>query len=98
MQKLIRPDVGNNEAMQTLIVFASAKGICIGGKGGEMINKSRDTYLYEPAYSGAGFVRKERGIDQYLFTLQGEDRDRQEMNLGYGDTEITLPIATMDAE
>lgn len=98
MQKLLRPDVGNNEAMQTLIVFASVRGICIGGKGGEMINKSRDTYLYEPAYSGAGFVRKARGTDQYLFTLQGEDRDRQEMNLGYGDTEITLPITTMDAE
>ena len=98
MQKLIRPDVGNNEAMQTLIVFASAKGICIGGKGGEMINKSRDSYIYEPAYSGAGFVRKERGTDQYLFTLKGEDRDRQEMNQGYGEMEITLPVATMDAE
>ncbi len=98
MQKVLRPDIGSNEAMQTLIVFASARGICIGGKGGEMINKSRDAYLYEPAYSGAGFVRKERGTDQYLFTLKGEDRDRQEMNQGYGEMEITLPVATMDAE
>jgi len=97
MQKIIRPDVGQNEATQTLIVFASARGICIGGKGGEMVNKSRDAYLYEPAYSGAGFVRKERGTDQYLFTLKGEDRDRQEMNQGYGDTEISIPITTMDA-
>lgn len=97
MQKIIRPDVGQNEAMQTLIIFASAKGICIGAKGGEMINKSRDAYIYEPAYSGAGLVRKERGTDQYLFTLKGEDRDRQELNMGYGESTLTIPVQTVDA-
>lgn len=96
-QKIIRPDVGQNEATQTLIIFASAKGICIGGKSGEMINKSRETFIYEPAYSGVGFVRKVRGIDQYLCTLTGNDKDRQELNLGYGDSDLNIPVQTVDA-
>jgi hypothetical protein len=69
MQKIKRPDVGQNEVMATLITFASKKGICIGGKGGELINKTRDIYDYNPTDSGAGFIRREAGIDQYLVTL-----------------------------
>jgi hypothetical protein len=95
MQKIQRPDVGRNEVMSTLLMFASTKGICIASKGGDLQNQSRDTFLYEPAYSGASLVRRTRGIDQYLFTLNGEDRDRQEMNIGYGDLRTTEPVLTI---
>jgi hypothetical protein len=69
MQKIKRPDIGHNEKMETSIIFASTKGICIGGSGGDLVNKTREVYEYDPTDTGAGCIRRVIGIDQYIVTL-----------------------------
>ena len=75
-QKLTRSNDRGTE--EKFILFASARGICQGNNGGKLINSTEDTYLYEPAYSGAGFIRRDRGIRQFIVTLRGNDPDRSE--------------------
>jgi hypothetical protein len=69
MRKVKRPDVGKNEEMSTFIMFASKKGLCVGGSNGDLVNKTRDVYDYTATDIGAGFIRREHGIDQYIAVL-----------------------------
>jgi hypothetical protein len=50
-------------------MFASKKGICVGASDGDLINKTRDVYDYTSTDTGAGFIRREDGIDQYIAVL-----------------------------
>jgi len=69
MRKINRHDIGKNEAMSTFIMFASKKGLCIGASDGDLVNKTRDVYDYTATDIGAGFTRREDGIDQYIAVL-----------------------------
>lgn len=69
MTKINAPEIGHKEEMKTLLLFATQKGICIGGPGGSLENRTRETYDYTATDIGAALVRRESGIDQYIVTL-----------------------------
>lgn len=52
-------------------VWASARGVCVGYAGGNMINLTERNYSFPDAPRGAGIVRYADGATHYLSVLQG---------------------------
>ena len=53
--------------------FASKRGLCVGLPGGRLVNLTEQRYAYPSMDRGAGIVRRHRGINQFLVTLQGTE-------------------------
>jgi hypothetical protein len=53
--------------------FASKRGLCVGLPGGRLVNLTESRYAYPAMDRGAGIVRRHRGINQFLVTLQGAE-------------------------
>ena len=55
----------------TVAVFATTRGLCIGHSDGSFKNLTEQRYAYPSMDRGAAIVRRHRGIAQYLCTLEG---------------------------
>lgn len=55
--------VGKSES---LILWASPKGFCMGGDGGEFINFTDEVYSLPEATEGASLFRQSRGLNQFI--------------------------------
>jgi hypothetical protein len=53
--------------------FASKRGLCIGRVGGSLINATESRFAYPVMDRGAGIVRRHRGINQFVVSLQGAE-------------------------
>lgn len=61
----------NPKAGDTIAVFATTRGICVGNVGGVFQNLTEPRYAYPVMDVGAGITRRHRGTVQYVVTLQG---------------------------
>ncbi|MBT9176369.1 MAG: hypothetical protein DDT20_00682 [Firmicutes bacterium] len=62
--------LGAENAM-VVAFFATTQGLCVGGNGGIMINKTQERFQYPARPRGAGVVRRQRGTGQFVTVLQG---------------------------
>lgn len=53
--------------------FATARGLCAGLPGGQMINFTDGRFAYPMQETGAGIVRQQQGINQFVCTLRGAE-------------------------
>lgn len=51
----------------TVIIFASHKGVCVGGNGGNLVNLSWNKVSYDYGTTGRAFIREENGLIHYIF-------------------------------
>lgn len=55
----------------TVVMFASKRGICFGQADGNLVNLTQARYAFPVMDRGAAIVRRHRGMGQFLATLQG---------------------------
>ena len=66
--------LGDGQAMGDIAAFfASKRGLCVGSPGGKMLNLTEARFAYPAMDKGAGIVRRHRGTNQFLVTLQGTE-------------------------
>ena len=53
--------------------FASKHGLCVGTPGGQLINVTESRFAYPSMDRGAGVVRRHRGINQFVVSLEGAE-------------------------
>ena len=53
-----------------LRIWASARGICVGGSGGSFINLTENTVSYPPGQTGAALVREQNGEVHFVCSMQ----------------------------
>lgn len=53
-----------------VVVWASDRGICVGGNGGQFANISQGKVSYPPGKTGAGMLREYNGIVQYIASMR----------------------------
>ena len=64
--------VGDGQGIgETAAFFASKRGLCVGMPGGRLVNLTESRFAYPVMDVGAGIVRRHRGTNQFLVTLQG---------------------------
>lgn len=65
----VDPQKGQDPA----VFFASTRGLCMGARGGQLINFTDGRFAYPIQPTGTGVVRSHRGTVQYLVTLNGPE-------------------------
>jgi hypothetical protein len=66
--------IGDGQAIgEMAALFASKRGLCAGMPGGKMMNATEARFAYPVMDTGAGIVRRHRGTNQFLVTLQGTE-------------------------
>ena len=64
--------IGDGQAIgEMAALFASKRGLCVGLPGGRLMNLTESRFAYPVMDVGAGIVRRHRGTNQFLVTLQG---------------------------
>jgi hypothetical protein len=64
--------VGDGQGIgEAAAFFASKRGLCVGMPGGRLVNLTEARFAYPVMDVGAGIVRRHRGTNQFLVTLQG---------------------------
>jgi hypothetical protein len=53
------------------VIWASTRGVCIGGAGGFFMNLSEGKVSYPAGSKGTAFLREKRGLVHYVFAIQG---------------------------
>lgn len=51
-------------------IWASTRGVCVGGNGGYFVNMTHEKVSYPAGTSGTALVREQGGVVHYLFVLQ----------------------------
>jgi len=66
--------IGDGQAIgEMAALFASKRGLCVGMPGGRLMNATEARFAYPAMDTGAGIVRRHRGTNQFLVTLQGTE-------------------------
>lgn len=66
--------IGDGQGIgETAVFFASKRGLCVGLPGGRLVNLTESRFAYPVMDVGAGIVRRHRGTNQFLVTLQGAE-------------------------
>ena len=66
--------IGDGQATGDMAAFfASKRGLCVGSPGGRLTNLTEARFAYPSMDRGAGIVRRHRGTNQFLVTLQGTE-------------------------
>ncbi|MDD3885168.1 MAG: hypothetical protein PHW66_09615 [Gallionella sp.] len=66
--------IGDGQATGEMVaLFASKRGLCTGFPGGRLVNLTESRFAYPVMDVGAGIVRRHRGTNQFLVTLQGTE-------------------------
>lgn len=73
---------GRNDILGPVGIWASREGVVKATPDGKIENLTRDRFLYPPQARGTAVMRIERGVNQFLFVMQGE--------LGEANAEIPL--------
>lgn len=60
-------------AGEQIVYFTTKQGICVGRSGGKLINVTESRFNFPAQPTGAGVVRRHRGILQYVTTLNGPE-------------------------
>ena len=68
-QPILAEDTGI-KAQGNMQIWASARGVCLGGSGGTFINLTENTYSYPPGALGAAIVREQQGLTHYVCAMQ----------------------------
>lgn len=62
--------VGQEKGTGNVVVFASTRGICVGGPGGQFANLSIEKLSYRPGQSGAVLTRESEGQVHHIAAMQ----------------------------
>ena len=66
--------IGDGQAIgEMAALFASKRGLCVGLPGGKLVNLTESRFAYPVMDVGAGIVRRHRGTNQFLVTMQGTE-------------------------
>lgn len=65
--------LGAGDSKERIAFFASKRGLCAGKMGGDLVNLTENRFAYPIQISGAGIVRRHRGIAQFLVSMQGAE-------------------------
>lgn len=66
--------IGDGQAIgEMAALFASKRGLCVGLPGGRLMNLTESRFAYPVMDVGAGIVRRHRGTNQFLVTMQGTE-------------------------
>ena len=66
--------VGDGQGIGEMVAFfATKRGLCVGMPGGRLMNMTEARFAYPSMNAGAGIVRRHRGTNQFLVTLQGTE-------------------------
>ena len=68
-QPILAEDTGI-KAQGNMQIWASARGVCLGGSGGTFINLTENAYSYPPGALGAAIVREQQGLTHYVCAMQ----------------------------
>ncbi len=84
-------DVGDGgESSGEALMWMSDQGVMLGGAGGVLQNVTRKTLRVPAANEGAGIVRQQNGMSQYLGLVKDTSDDREGMYVG--DTAVSEVI------
>ncbi len=66
--------IGDGQSTGEMVAFfASKRGLCVGLPGGKLINLTDARFAYPIQDRGAGVVRRHRGMNQFVVTMQGAE-------------------------
>jgi hypothetical protein len=66
-------DLDPKNGLNNVVFWASTRGLCTGTDGGTMTNLTIERFAIPSTDRGAGVVRREAGLNQYLAVLQGSE-------------------------